>query len=211
MNRKQQVQTPAGRVSQQQNQVGGGAMRKWCFTYEHNSGAKIIAYCVGLEKYASGYIDALFEVRYKGKEAEEIIDRWINTYGYYDAFDKGVFERHMIEDLVKILDEAFPQWLGLWWFMDEYAELEKLANEVKRKSGKSWLELNNEVEELLQRNGGDIFCVIQYLDKYLQGNERWECTVDQKLHYVVQFIIDYIGGAALAEKLWREEIENYRR
>ncbi len=185
-------------------------MRKWCFTYEHNNGSKIIAYCVGLEKYASGYIDALFEVRYKGKEAEEIIDRWINTYGYYDALKKGIFERHMIEDLVKILENEFPKWLGFWWYMYEYEELEKLVKEVKRKSGKSWLKLSNEIEELLQRNGGDMFYVIQYLDKYLQGNERWECTVDQKLHYVVQFIIDYTGGEALEEKLYRE-IENYRR
>ncbi len=205
MDRKQQAQTPAGRVSQQTHE----AIRKWCFTYQHVSGARIVVYCVGLEKYASGYIDALFEVRYEGKDAEEIIDRWINIYGYYDARRKGVFERHMIEDLVKILENAFPEWLGFWWYMDDYADLEELANIVKRKSGKSWLELNNEVEEFL-RNEGDIFYVIQYLDRYLQGCARWECTVDQKLHYVVQFIIDYIGGASLAEKLYRE-IENYRR
>jgi hypothetical protein len=179
-------------------------MRQWCFTYRHSSGAKIIAYCIGLETYASGYIDALFEIRYKGKEAEEIIDRWINTYGYYDARKKGVFERHMIEDLVKILDEAFPEWLGLWWFMDEYEELEKLAKEVKRKSGKSWLELSDEI-----RNEGEIFNVIQYLNEYLEGSEKWECTVDQKLHYVAQFIIDYIGSRALDEKFHRE-MENYR-
>jgi len=184
-------------------------MREWCFTYQHGSGAQIIAYCIGLEKYASGYINALFEISYKGKEAEEIIDRWINTYGYYETRKKGVFERHMIEDLVGILDGAFPEWLGLWWFMDEYEELEKLAKEVKRKSGKSWLELSNEIEEL-HRNKGDVFYVIQYLNKYLEGNERWECTVDQKLHYVAQFIIDYIGVRALDEKLYRE-IENYGR
>jgi len=210
MRKKQQLtQTLAGRVSQQQT-TGGGAMRKWCFTYQHESGAQIFAYCIGLEKYASGYIDALFEVRYKGKEAEEIIDRWINIYGYYDAHEKGVFERHMIEDLVKMLETAFPEWLGFWWFMDEYEELEKLAKEVKRKSGKPWLELSNEIEELLHRNKGDIFYAIQYLNKYLEGNERWEYTVDQKLHYVAQFIIDYIGGQALDEKLYRE-VENYRR
>jgi hypothetical protein len=188
---------------------GGEAMRERCFTYQHGSGAQIIAYCIGLEKYASGYINALFEVRYKGKEAEKIIDRWINTYGYYDARKNGVFERHMIEDLVRILDRAFPEWLGLWWFMDEYEELEKLAKEVKRKSGKSWLELSNEVEELLQ-NEGDVFYAIQHLNKYLEGNERWECTVDQKLSYVAQFIVDYIFGQALNEKLYRE-IENCRR
>jgi hypothetical protein len=185
---------------------GGGAMRQWCFTYQHNSGARIVAYCIGLEKYASGYIDALFEVRYEGKEAEEIIERWINTYGYYDAREKGIFERHMIEDLVKMLETAFPGWLGFWWFMDDYEKFEKLAKEVKRKSGKSWLELSDEI-----RNEGDIFYVIQYLNKYLEGNEKWECTVDQKLHYVAQFIIDYIAGRALDEKLHREIEKNYRR
>jgi hypothetical protein len=200
--RKKQQTTP---------QAGGSAMKKWCFTYQHESGAQIIAYCIGLEKYASGYIDALFEVRHKGEEAEEIIERWISTYGYYDARKRGVFERHMIEDLVKILESVFPKWLGFWWFMDGYEELEELATEVKRKSGKSWLELSDEVEELLRRNGGDLFYAIQYLNKYLEGNERWECTVDQKLPYVVQFIVDYIGGAALGEKLYREEIENHRR
>jgi len=209
MRKEQQTLTPAGRVSQQ-SQIGGGDMRRWCFTYRHSSGDRVVAYCIRLEKYASGYIDALFEVRYEGKEAEEIIVRWINTCGYYDARRKGVFERHMIEDLVQILERAFPEWLGLWWFMDEYEELEKLAKEVKRKSGKSWLELSNEVEELLHRNKGDVFYAIQYLNKYLEGNERWECTVDQKLHYVTQFVIDYIGGRALDEKLYRE-IEHYRR
>jgi hypothetical protein len=193
-------------TQQTTSQAGGSAMKKWCFTYQHESGAKIIAYCMGLEKYESGYIDALFEVRYEGKEAEEVIDRWINTYGYYDARKENVFERHMIEDLVEILESLFPKWLGFWWFMDGYEELEKLATEVKRKSGKSWLELNNE----LQQNGGDLFYAIQYLNRYLEGNKRWECTVDQKLPYVAQFIVDYIGGAALGEKLYREEIENHR-
>jgi hypothetical protein len=209
--RKEQVLTPAGRVSQQaKSQKGGEAMRRYCFTYEHNSGAQIIAYCVGLEKHASGYINALFEIRYKGKEAEGVIDRWIDTYGYYDARKRGVFERHMIEDLVEILGKAFPEWLGLWWFMYDYEELENLAKEVKRRSGKSWLELSNEVEELLQRNGGDVFYATQCLNKYLEGNERWECIVHQELHYISQFIVDYIGGKALDEKLYRE-IENHRR